>query len=131
MSATYLDSSAAVKLLVEEPESAALARWLNEHPELVGTLLVETEVRRAARRVGVSQAAVTEMLHSITLHDVTSGTFRAAGALPGNHLRSLDALHLAAALRLGCRAVVTYDERMAGSARDTGFEVVSPGASGA
>lgn len=131
MTVTYLDSSAAVKLVVDEPESEVLAQWLNEHPELVGTLLVETEVRRAARRVGVSQAAVTEMLHSITLHDVTPGTFREAGALPGDHLRSLDALHLAAALRLGCRAVVTYDERMAGSARDLGLEVVSPGASGA
>ncbi len=44
------------------------------------------------------------------------------------YLRSLDALHLAAALRLGCRSVVTYDERMAVAARELGFDVVAPGA---
>lgn len=124
---SYLDSSAAVKLVVDEPESAALVRWVNNHPEIVGTLLLETEVRRAARRVGVSQSSVTEMLEGVTLHDLTPGTFREAGALPGDHLRSLDALHLAAALRLGCRSVVTYDERMAAAARELGFDVVSPG----
>lgn len=123
---SYIDSSAAVKLLVEEPESSALVRWLDGHPQIVGTLLLETEVRRAARRMGVSQSSVTEMLEGITLHDVTPGTFREAGALPGDHLRSLDALHLAAALRLGCRVVVTYDARMAEAARELGFDVVAP-----
>lgn len=123
---SYIDSSAAVKLLVEEPESSALVRWLDGHPEIVGTLLLETEVRRAARRMGVSQSSVTEMLAGITLHDVTPGTFRQAGALPGDHLRSLDALHLAAALRLGCRTVVTYDAHMAEAARELGFDVVAP-----
>lgn len=125
---SYLDSSAAVKLVVDEPESAALAGWLDEHPQVVSSLLLETEVRRAARRVGVSQSSVTEMFEGVTLHDVTPGTFREAGALPGDHLRSLDALHLAAALRLGCRSVVTYDERMAAAARELGFDVVAPGA---
>ncbi|CAB4743670.1 unannotated protein [freshwater metagenome] len=123
---SYIDSSAALKLVVEERESEALVRWLDEHPEIVGTLLVETEVRRAARRMAVPQSAVTEMLEGVTLHDVTPGTFREAGALPGDHLRSLDALHLAAALRLGCRTVVTYDARMAEAARELGFDVVAP-----
>lgn len=126
---SYLDSSAAVKLVVDESESAALAGWLNEHSEVVSTLLLETEVRRAARRMGVPQSCVTEMFEGVTLHDVTPGTFREAGALPGDHLRSLDALHLAAALRLGCRTVVTYDERLAAAAGDLGLSVVSPGAS--
>jgi predicted nucleic acid-binding protein len=123
---SYIDSSAALKLVVEERESEALVRWLDEHPEIVGTLLVETEVRRAARRMAVPQSVVNEMLEGVTLHDVTPGTFREAGALPGDHLRSLDALHLAAALRLGCRTVVTYDGRMAEAARELGFDVVAP-----
>lgn len=127
MTATYLDSSAAMKLLVEEAESAALARWVDEHPDLVGALLVETELRRTAHRVGLAQVSVTELLRRVTLHEMPSGLFREAGALPGMHLRSLDALHLTAAMRLRCRAVVTYDARMANAATELGLDVVTPG----
>lgn len=128
MTAAYLDTSAAVKLVVEDAESAALVRWVDDHPDLVGTLLLETELRRAATRMQVPQALVTEVLRRVTLHELTAGSFREAGALPGAHLRSLDALHLVAALRLGCRSVVTYDERMAEAAAGLGFDVVAPGA---
>jgi len=55
------------------------------------------------------------------------GLFREAGLFPGAALRSLDALHLAAAVRLGADAVVTYDARMATSARGLGLAVVAPG----
>lgn len=127
MSAAYLDSSAAVKLIVEETESAALAAWADEHPDVVGTLLMETELRRTAHRLHLSQALVTELLRRITMHEVTAGTFREAGALPGPYLRPLDALHVASALRLGCREVVTYDDRMADCARELGLDVVTPG----
>ena len=127
MTPVYLDSSAAVKLLVEEPESVALARWVDEHSDLVGALLVETELRRTAQRIGLPQASVTELLRRVTLHEMPSGLFREAGALPGVRLRSLDALHLTAALRLRCRAVVTYDARMADAATELGFDVVTPG----
>jgi predicted nucleic acid-binding protein len=43
-------------------------------------------------------------------------------------LRSLDAIHLAAARELGTdlAAVVTYDERMTRAARELGLEVVAP-----
>lgn len=47
--------------------------------------------------------------------------------LPGDSLRSLDALHLAAAVRLGADVVLTYDARMIGAATELGFAVVSPG----
>ena len=124
---TYVDTSAALKLVVEEAESVALASWADEHPEVVATLLVETELRRAAHRLGVPQTAVTDLLRRLALFEVTAGTFREAGRLPGATLRSLDALHLAAALRLGCRTIVTYDERMASSARELGLDVIAPG----
>ena len=127
---TYVDTSAAAKLLVEEPHSAAFAAWTDDHPDVVGTLLLETELRRTAHRLGVDQGAVSELLRRFRLFEVTAGTFREAGALPGARLRSLDALHLAAALRLGCQAIATYDERMADAARELGFDVVAPGMSG-
>ncbi|MDF1522323.1 MAG: PIN domain-containing protein, partial [Trueperaceae bacterium] len=55
-------------------------------------------------------------------------TYRTAGLLPGAHLRSLDALHVAAALQGDCRTMVTYDRRQSEAARAAGLQVVAPGA---
>jgi predicted nucleic acid-binding protein len=125
----YLDTSAAMKLMVEEAESAALAAALDEvQPDLVSCLLLETEARRAAHRsTGLTQEHVTQLLDGVALYEAPPSLFREAGLFPGAALRSLDALHLAAAVRLGADAVVTYDERMATSARGLGLAVVAPG----
>jgi predicted nucleic acid-binding protein len=58
---------------------------------------------------------------------VPSSLFREAGLLPGVGLRSLDALHLAAALRLDVDAVLTYDTRMVDSAAELGLRAFGPG----
>ncbi len=125
----YLDSSAALKLLVEEAESAALTSTLDaERPSLVACWLLETELRRAAHRVeSLTQQAVTTLLAGVDLYDVPGSLFREAGVLPGVRLRSLDALHLAAAVRLGVAGVLTYDRRMTDAAQELGLEVRSPG----
>lgn len=70
---------------------------------------------------------VTEVLHAVGLYEVPASVFREAGLLAGPGLRSLDALHLAAAVRIGVEHVVTYDERMAESARELGLGVLAPG----
>ncbi len=123
----YLDTSAAAKLLVQESESAALAEWADA-VELVSSVLLETELRRLAVRTGIPQADVTAVLDRVPLYEVAPSLFHEAGVLPGANLRSLDALHLAVALRLRVNAVVTYDARMAQSARDLGLTVLMPGA---
>lgn len=122
----YLDTSAAAKLLVQESESAALAEWADA-VELVSSVLLETELRRLAVRTGIPQADVTAVLDRVPLYEVAPSLFHEAGVLPGANLRSLDALHLAVALRLRVNAVVTYDARMAQSARDLGLTVLMPG----
>lgn len=121
----YLDTSAAVKLVVDESESAALARWC-EGVELVSSVLLETELRRFAMRTALPQADATAILDRVSLHDLAPSLFHEAGVLPGRTLRSLDALHLAVALRLRVGAVCTYDLRMAEAAREVGIGVVSP-----
>ncbi|MFZ5846557.1 MAG: type II toxin-antitoxin system VapC family toxin [Actinomycetota bacterium] len=128
MSLWYLDTSAALKLIVEEPESAALARTLDdEAPELVACWLLETELRRVAQRVDVlTQQHVSDLLDGVGLYDVPPSLFREAGLLPGAQLRSLDALHLAAAIRIGVDGVVTYDARLAESAQILGLDVLAP-----
>lgn len=128
MSSWYLDTSAALKLVVDEPESAALALLLdNEQPDLVACWLLETEMRRVAQRAeALTHAIVSEFLDGVGLYEVPASLFREAGLLPGVDLRSLDALHLAAAIRIGVDHVVTYDARMGGSARALGLSVLAP-----
>lgn len=128
MSRWYLDTSAALKLLVEEEESDALARAIDgAAPDLVGCWLLDTELRRAAQReTGFTQEDVSDFLDGVDLYEVPASLFREAGLLPGVNLRSLDALHLAAAVRIGVDDLVTYDIRMSESARALGLSVVSP-----
>jgi uncharacterized protein len=124
----YLDTSAALKLLVEEPESAALARVLDdEQPELVACWLLETEMRRAANRErALTHEVVSDMLEGVSLYAMPASLFREAGLLAGESLRSLDALHLSAAVRIGVDRILTYDSRMAASARSLGMAVFAP-----
>lgn len=126
--AWYLDTSAALKLVVEEPESEPLARVIDAaQPNLVACWLVETEMRRAARREeALTQEIVSGLLDGVALYEVPASLFREAGLLPGANLRSLDALHLAAAVRIGVDQVVTYDSRMGESARLLGLSVLAP-----
>ncbi len=128
MNLWYLDTSAALKLVVEESESEALAQGIDrEQPDLVACWLLETEMRRAAQREdALTQEIVTELLEGVGLYEVPSSLFREAGVLPGTHLRPLDALHLAAAIRIGVDRVVTYDARLSDSARSLGLSVFAP-----
>ncbi len=128
--AFYVDTSALVKLVVAEAETAALRKWLQEDGgDLVACDLVRTELMRAVRRVvpdRVLQARA--VLDSVTLVEVRSAVFEAAGRLDPSGLRSLDAIHLAAALDLGddLDGLVTYDDRLADAAVFNGVTVVTP-----
>lgn len=124
----YLDASAALKLLVEEAETRSLVEELDgREVELVACLLLETELRRAAQRHdALGQERVSRLLTGVDLHDVPASLFREAGLIAGRHLRSLDALHLAAAVRIGVDAVVTYDRRMAEASQALGLTVIAP-----
>jgi len=126
----YLDTSAAAKLLVEEIESDALVAFLDrtvEGGDVVGSSrLLETELRRLGVRLSIPQEHVTLVLERLDLLMPDDEVFRTAGLLPGSSLRSLDALHVAAALRWTADAVVTYDERQALAARGVGLEVAAP-----
>jgi len=123
----YLDTSAAAKLLVDEVESAALAAWADgADVRLLATHLLETELRRFANRHDLPQADVSAVLARIDLYDLPPSLYREAGLRPGKSLRSLDALHLAAAIRLDAEALVTYDIRLAEAAGGIGLSVHAP-----
>ena len=126
----YVETSAAAKLLVDEPASSRLAARLDSAVDkddpLLSSMLLETELRRLAVRVDLAQAAVTHLLERFDLMETDRSLYREAGLLPGRHLCSLDALHLAAALRVGADVMVTYDRRQAEAADAAGLPVLGP-----
>lgn len=127
----YLDSSALLKLLFEESESAALERWLGEHAgtPAVSSELARVEVLRAARRLNVaSLPAARAMLRQLDLVPLSSALVGEAAELDDPRLRALDALHLASALSLGAdlTAFVAYDHRLAAAAIAAGLETLRP-----
>ena len=127
----YLDTSALVKLVAPEPESDVLRQWLEARAEaLVTSDLAWTELFRAVRRVLPKSAPLArQVLDTLTVLRLETSVFEEAARLEPPGLRSLDALHLAAALLLeeDLLGVVTYDERLAEATRLLGFSVLAPG----
>lgn len=129
--ALYLDSSAIVKLVAKEPESAALRRRLVRHGGPWATsALARTEVVRALLPGGPPAIErARSVLRTIAEVVVTRQVLDRAGELDaGGRLRTLDAIHLPSAMRLGddLEALVTYGRRMAAAAEATGLRVDAP-----
>ena len=127
--AVYLDSSALVKLVVEEPESKALSAHLRGRPQRVSCALARVEVLRTIAPQGAS--AVTrarQLLARVSLLRLDDVLLDEAALLDGPRIRSLDAIHLASARALGddLREVITYDQRMAAAAERLGLTVAAP-----
>jgi predicted nucleic acid-binding protein len=125
----YLDASALVKLVVREPESAALRRFAEARSILASCSLVRVEVVRAVRPHGHTAVVnARDVLEQIDLAELDAELLDAAAELGGS-IRSLDAIHVAAALELGdeLEALVTYDLRMTSAAGELGIPVVAPG----
>lgn len=125
----YLDSSALVKLIIAEPESSALRRYLRREPQRASCALARVEVLRAVLRQG--PAALTRagrLLQRLSLVRIDDALLEAAASLDPDILRSLDAIHLAAAQVFGAEltAVVTYDGRMTAAASLLELPVEAP-----
>lgn|GEM_PF-244948 len=131
----YLDASALVKLVREEPESAALDAFLNG-ADLIASELVLTELPRAIRRAAADDEALSfdglieqanDVLDSLATVPLDQAVLIAAGGLPEPALRALDAIHVATALSLSpIDAFVTYDERQGAAARLADLRTVMP-----
>jgi uncharacterized protein len=126
---SYLDSSAIVKLIVKERESAALRRYLRGRQALVSSALARTEVKRAVLQLGVTaMQRAEEVLKRIELVRMNNAVLNAAGVMKPDELRSLDAIHLATAalFETTLSGLITYDARMATAAQAHGWAVASP-----
>lgn len=126
---TYLDSSAIVKLVAHEPESAALLRFLRGKRPVVASALARVEVRRACHGAGPKlDRRVREVFGRIEFVRINDRVIEVASALEPHELRTLDSIHLATASLFGdsLARIVTYDSRMASAARALGWAVSAP-----
>jgi predicted nucleic acid-binding protein len=127
----YVHSSALVKLVLAEPESPALLRFISDREHLVSSAVAAVEVVRAARRVSRSKRVASQardVVRAVHLLAVDLKVLERAADLAPASLRSLDAIHLASALSLDddVEAMVVYDDRLAAAAKSAGLSVVSP-----
>jgi len=131
--ALYLDTSALLKRYLDEPDSAAAEAYLLGDPDWYSGRHTYVETRRNLRRA-LDPADLSRMrglfeedwrhLSIIELDEVTCRLAADIAELTG--VRSLDALHLGAASRLGPQAVqiLTYDIHQAQAARQLSFQVL-------
>ncbi|MFL4905790.1 type II toxin-antitoxin system VapC family toxin [Streptomyces sp. MMS24-I2-30] len=127
----YLDSAAVVKLVHAESESQALRDWLDERAETAWTssVLLEIESSRAlARYAPEAVARLHPVLDLIELVELDASIRILAQTVKPTAVRSLDAIHLATALRIRSQltSFVTYDKRLADAAQAAGLTVDMP-----
>jgi predicted nucleic acid-binding protein len=127
----YVDTSAAIKLLVEETHSKAFAAFYDAYAdaEWVSSALLRVEIIRAvARAKPVLLPDARDLLLAFSYIAIDDEIVEAATHEPDRSLRSLDAIHLATARLLGpdLDAIVTYDDRLATAASDAGLVTASP-----
>jgi len=129
----YVDSSALLKRYVDESDSDACDAILRSDPALVTGRHTVVEVRRNLSRLVAPddlaevKASFARNLSAISVVELDATTCEAAAAIAEvTGVRTLDALHLAAANRVGGTALpfLTYDVRQAQAARSLGFTVL-------
>lgn len=128
----YLDSSALLKLLHEEYESAALEGWLlaRAGTPVVSSELARVEVIRGCRRVNAEALPEARaLLAELDLIPLSRDVVDEAAEMGETLLSSLDAIHLASALsiRADISAFIAYDHHLANAASAAGLESVRPG----
>jgi hypothetical protein len=132
----YVDTSALLKLLVREAESAAIERELLTWKELATSVITEVELPRAVARAREERAeAVIDgsvvlqgVLSSAAIVPLSEGVVAAARKVEPVHVGALDAIHIASALSLGKQlaGVATYDKRMHDALEQLGVRVIAP-----
>jgi uncharacterized protein len=127
----YADTSAVIKLLVEEADSKAFAAFYDAHSdaEWVSSALVRIEVTRAVTRaIPALLPDARDLLSAFSYVAIDDDIVEGAMNEPDRFLRSLDAIHLATARVLAPEldAVISYDDRLLRAAGEAGLVVLSP-----
>lgn len=126
----YLDTSAVLKILIDEPGTQAMREsfdgWQERGDDVVSSYLLHTELHCAARRRGfVDPQVIDVLLAGIGLIDIDRSLLLAASRIP-HPLRSADAIHYVTALAVDAEVLVTYDAELVDAARGGAITPLSP-----
>ncbi len=123
----YLDSSVALRTILDVPEREPLQTWMETPGTIfVSSRLLRTEVARVLRRDGRPLADGMPLLDRVGLLEISRETHTVAESIE-RHVKTLDALHLATALLVGePLTVATHDLHMKAVAEHLGLLVTDP-----
>jgi len=129
VAAVYVDTSAVGRVLLGEPDAPAVLRDLAGFDQHVASRLLRIELRRLALREDAVEAA-DRLLDGVALIPLDDAILASSETLPPATVATLDAIHLATALRLATAGVLdtvmTYDRRLADGATHHGLRVLTP-----
>lgn len=127
MGIVYLDSSVALRTILNVPERGRLQTWMDaEDADFVSSRLLRTEVVRVLRRDSRPIADANPLFSRVGLLDITRETHAVAESIE-RHIRTLDALHLATALLVGeSVTIASHDSRMKDVAVHLGLSAFDP-----
>lgn len=129
MKTVYVDTSVLGRVLLDEPDKQAIQRALAKFGQRVASRLLRVELRRVGLRCKVLDRA-NLMIANVALVPIDDGILDVTETLTPSTVGTLDAIHLATAVRLAeegrLDALMTYDRQLADGAREHGIEVLSP-----
>lgn len=122
----YLDSSVALRTILDVPERELLQSWMQDAGIIVSSRLLRTEVIRVLRRDERPLSEGTPLLDRVGMLEISRETHTVAESIE-RHVKTLDALHLATALLVGEPiTVATHDASMRTTAEHLGLRVTDP-----
>jgi len=130
MAGLYLDTSALGRILLAEPDAAAIRQTLADYDAWWSSALLIVELRRLAARENLEPIA-ERLLSGVRTVAVDAASLERASRLQPPEVRTLDAIHLDAALELHARsevaAVLTYDRQLQTGCAQHGLPLEAPG----
>lgn len=122
----YLDSSVALRTILDGPERERLRSWMQEVGTVISSRLLRTEVIRVLRRDHRPVIEGAPLFDRVGLLDISRETHTVAESIE-RHVKTLDALHLATALLVGEPVIVaTHDQTMKTVAGHLGLDITDP-----
>lgn len=128
MPTVYVDTSVLGRVLLDEPDKPAIQRDLGSFDQVASRLL-RVELQRVALRSGLLDRAHL-LLRDVALVPLEETILASAESIPPSTVATLDAIHLATAVRMAeagdLDAMMTYDKSLAAGAQEHGLEVLAP-----
>ncbi|MET0603676.1 MAG: PIN domain-containing protein [Baekduia sp.] len=130
MAGIYLDTSALGRVVLDEPDGAAIGAALAAFDAVISSRLLAIELHRMGLRTGIAREEIETWLTGVSLVPMDDAILSAAESVSPASVATLDAIHLATALQLAAgqhvTSIMTFDARLAEGAGKHGLAVIAP-----